>query len=91
MEGREAEGPRKRSPRPCREASGGRRARRRPPDEGRCGRGAEVVAVSLRSDPWRAVCPRGHRAWEPTSSGYRCRVCEDTFEELEDAREVLST
>lgn len=51
--------------------------------------------MNLLADPWRAVCPRGHRAWERRSDGYRCETCsrngqDDRFERLHDAKDMTS-
>lgn len=34
----------------------------------------------------RKACPRGHRSWEPRSTGYYCNQCEARFRELIDLK-----
>jgi tRNA(Ile2) C34 agmatinyltransferase TiaS len=42
----------------------------------------------MTAEPWRWRCPAGHTSWESARDGYRCRMCEERFSELVDAREV---
>lgn len=40
------------------------------------------------SEPWRRVCPDGHRSWASRSDGYYCQLCKERFDTLHDAAET---
>jgi len=43
------------------------------------------------SQPWIHRCPEGHCSWRTRADGYWCERCEETFQQLVDAREMEAT
>lgn len=44
---------------------------------------------SKSQEPWRYVCPRGHRSWKRLARAdtpYYCKQCEEHFQELVDLK-----
>ena len=37
--------------------------------------GRTTIHLEDELDRWKWVCPRGHRAWEPTNSHFWCHRC----------------
>ena len=50
--------------------------------------GPDEEQLKLLSEPWRAVCPAGHRSWEHLGNDYYCHCCEEHFDDVHDAKNV---